>query len=170
MCPDALVWEGYLVNKGQMMAWERNLLKKGQMTRILVNTISGQQRWLAFLLTRGLESWIGDYLEQLDEIPEVKAFNFYLLYVSWQNYSHLLRSNMDKFPEVIERVVVVVQVLLQGAGHGNDCLAEEDTFLSFSCAGKHQKVLASIRVLPISRLWKDSDWMKDFGNQSGSWQ
>ena len=35
-----------------------------------------KDRWLAFLLTRGLESWVGNYLEQLDEIPKVKHIIF----------------------------------------------------------------------------------------------
>ena len=49
------------------------------MTLCLRRMIFGQFGQLGtdeFLLTRGLESWICNYLEQLDEIPEVKHINF----------------------------------------------------------------------------------------------
>ena len=74
---------------------------------------------LAFLLTRGPESWVRNYLEQLDEIPKIKHFNIHIV----TELSSSFEIQYVEFPEVIERVVVVVQVLLQGAGHRNDCLA-----------------------------------------------
>lgn len=68
-----------------------SLDKKEQMTPCLRRMVFGQLGTDEFLLAGGLESWICNYLEQLDEIPDV-----------------------------IEGVVVVVQVLLQGAGHCYD--------------------------------------------------